>query len=85
MYKDVVYAPTDRADRLPLFLLYPCMYSVILLLRSVHQVYSLDEGLHRQERGDLLQPTQGMQQRMNMIVKQGRRWKRVDGTVSKIF
>jgi hypothetical protein len=24
----VVYAPAERADTLPLFLLYPCMYSV---------------------------------------------------------
>jgi hypothetical protein len=28
-YKVVVYAPTERADILPLFLLYPYMYSVV--------------------------------------------------------
>ncbi len=28
MYKVVVYAPAERADSLPLFLLYPYMYSV---------------------------------------------------------
>ncbi len=27
--KVVVYAPAERADLLPLFLLYPCMYSVV--------------------------------------------------------
>jgi hypothetical protein len=31
MYKVVVYVPAERADKLPLFLLYPCMYSVIML------------------------------------------------------
>jgi hypothetical protein len=30
MYKDVVYAPTDTEDTLPLFLLYPCVYSAAL-------------------------------------------------------
>jgi hypothetical protein len=29
-YKVVVYAPAERADSLPLFLLYLCMYSVLL-------------------------------------------------------
>jgi hypothetical protein len=29
MYKVVVYAPAERADTLPLFLLYPYMYSVV--------------------------------------------------------
>jgi hypothetical protein len=86
MYKDVVYAPTDRADTLPLFLFCPCMYSVVLLLRSVHQVYSLDEGFYREERGDLLQPTQGRQHRRlkrsssNVVVVL-----RVDRTVPQDF
>jgi hypothetical protein len=29
-YKDVVYTPSERANMLPLFLLYPFMYSVTL-------------------------------------------------------
>jgi hypothetical protein len=29
-YKVVVYAPAERADTLPVFLLYPYMYSVVL-------------------------------------------------------
>ncbi len=86
MYKDVVYARTERADTLPPFLLCPYMYSVVLILRSVHQVYGLDEGFHRQERGDLLQPTQGMQHRRwirsssKVVVEL-----RVDRTVSQNF
>jgi hypothetical protein len=31
-YKVVVYAPDERADTLPLFLLYPYRYSVVLTL-----------------------------------------------------
>ncbi len=30
-YKVVVFAPAERADTLPLFLLYPYMYSVVLI------------------------------------------------------
>ncbi len=30
-YKVVVFAPAERADTLPLFLLYPYMYSVVLM------------------------------------------------------
>jgi hypothetical protein len=29
-YKVVVYAPAERADTLPLFLLYPCMYNCVI-------------------------------------------------------
>ncbi len=33
-YKVVVYAPAERADTLPLFLLYPYMYSVLTTLTT---------------------------------------------------
>jgi hypothetical protein len=33
-YKVVVYTPAERADTLPLFLLYPYMYSVVEALRG---------------------------------------------------
>jgi hypothetical protein len=35
-YKVVVYALAERTDRLPLFLLYPYMYSVVLHLNTLH-------------------------------------------------
>jgi hypothetical protein len=34
-YKVVVYAPAEMADPLPLFLLYPYMYSVIATTTSI--------------------------------------------------
>ncbi len=33
-YKVLVYAPAERADTLPLFLLYPYMYSVVGILTN---------------------------------------------------
>ncbi len=35
-YKVLVYAPAERADTLPLFLLYPYMYSVIVTIIGFH-------------------------------------------------
>ncbi len=34
MYKVAVYAPAERADTLPLFHLYPYMYSTVSMLRD---------------------------------------------------
>ncbi len=36
-YKVMVYAPTERADTLPLFLLYPYMYSVVNTPSQAHK------------------------------------------------
>jgi hypothetical protein len=33
-YKVVVYAPAERADTIPVFLLYPFMYSVVNTIRE---------------------------------------------------
>ncbi len=38
-YKVVVYAPAERADTLPLFLLYPYVYSVIQTSYSAQKVH----------------------------------------------
>jgi hypothetical protein len=35
-YKVVVYAPAVRADTLPLFLLYPYMYSVVQTMADLY-------------------------------------------------